>query len=141
VHLSKLKPLLICSTLSLVVGMLISGCSVVMASRQPSKKDLTVLKPGTERDRVIAELGVPVSTEKLDSGRKDIYTFIQGYTTATKVSRAVFHSAADVFTIGLWEAVGTPIEGAFDGKRISVRVIYDSKDLVQDSTTLSVSDP
>jgi hypothetical protein len=124
------------------MGLFSSGCSVVMATKQPAKKDLTVLKPGTERDRVIAELGVPVSSEKLDGGgKKEIYTFLQGYSTGVKASRAIFHGAADVFTFGIWEAVGTPIEGAFDGKKISVRVIYDAGDKVKETTTLSVSDP
>ena len=119
----------------------LGACSVYKASTQPSKKDLSVLKPGTSRDRVIAEFGAPVNTEPLDKGRKDIFTFIQGYSTGAKVSRAVFHGVADVFTAGLWEVAGTPIEGSFDGKRISVSVAYDSTDLVTKSQTLSVNDP
>ncbi len=141
-HLAKLKPLVLCTAVGLVLGLFSAGCSVVMATRQPSRKDLGVLKPGTERDRVVAELGAPVSTEKLDAGgRKEIYTFVQGYSSGVKASRAIFHGAADVFTFGIWEAVGTPIEGAFDGKKISVRVIYDADEKVKESTTLSVSDP
>jgi hypothetical protein len=128
------------SALALVV-FAVSGCSVVMATRQPSKKNLEVLKPGGDRDRVIAELGVPVSSEKIEGGKKEIYTFIQGYSSGVKASRAIFHGVADVFSFGIWEAVGTPIEGAFDGKKISVRVIYDQDDKIKETTTLSVSDP
>lgn len=112
-----------------------------MAVKQPPKKDLSVLKPGTERDLVLAELGTPVSSEKIGNDKKDIYTFVQGYSKGVKASRAVFHGAADVFTLGLWEIAGTPLEGSFDGKKISERVIYDANDKVKESTTLSVTDP
>ena len=120
---------------------LLSSCAVVMATKQPSLKDLTVFRPGTERDLVIAQVGPPLSTEKVEGGKKDIYTFVQGYSTGTKAARAVFHGAADVFTLGIWEAIGTPIEGAYNGKKITERVVYDSDDKVKESTTLSVTDP
>jgi hypothetical protein len=122
-------------------ALLFSGCSVVMATRQPTLKDLGVLKPGTERDRVVAELGTPVLTEKAPGGKKDVFTFVQGYSKGAKVSRAMFHGVADVFTIGLWEVVGTPVEASFNGKKITVRVLYDDHDIVTDSTVLSVAEP
>ena len=134
-HSQTRSSLLHLSALALAV-FAFSGCSVVMATRQPSKKNLEVLRPGTDRDRVIAEIGVPVSSEKIDGGKKEIYTFIQGYSSGVKASRAIFHGVADVFSFGIWEAVGTPIEGAFDGKKISVRVIYDLDDKVRETTTL-----
>lgn len=127
--------------ISLVMLLGTSGCAVYMATNQPRQLNLAVLKPGTERDLVIAELGAPVTSEALPEGKKEIYTFIQGYSKLAKASRALFHGAADVFTIGLWEAVGTPLESAFDGKRISVRVIFDSTGKVKESTTLSVEEP
>jgi outer membrane protein assembly factor BamE (lipoprotein component of BamABCDE complex) len=126
---------------ALVSVLLLSSCAVYMATNQPPKRNLAVLKPGTDRDVVIAELGAPVMSEKTDVGRKDIYTFVQGYSKLTKAGRALFHGTADLFTIGLWEAVGTPVEGAFDGKRISVRVLFDDHEKVISSTTLSVEDP
>jgi hypothetical protein len=120
----------------------LTGCSVVMAVKQPTKKNLEVLKPGTERDLVIAELGKPVLTEDIPGGgKKDVFTFVQGYTKGAKASRAVFHGVADLFTAGLWEAVGTPIEASFDGKKITVRVIYGPAELVKESTVLSITDP
>ena len=112
-----------------------------MATNQPSKKNLIVLKPGTERDLVIAELGAPITSDATAEGKKDIYTFTQGYGKLNKASRAIFHGAADLFTACIWEAVGTPLEGSFDGKRISVRVLFDKNDKVMESTTLSIGDP
>jgi hypothetical protein len=120
----------------------LTGCSVVMAVKQPPKKNLEVLKPGTERDLVIAELGKPVLTEDIPGGgKKDVFTFVQGYTKGAKASRAVFHGVADLFTVGLWEVVGTPIEASFDGKKITIRVIYGPGNLVKESKVLSIADP
>ena len=127
--------------IALAASLLFSGCAVYMATNQPPKRNLAVLKPGTERDLVIAELGAPVSTETADDGKKEIYTFVQGYSKLTKASRALFHGTADLFTIGLWEAVGTPVEGAFDGQRISVRVLFDRDGKVKESKTLSIEAP
>lgn len=124
-----------------IAALLLSSCSVYMATNQPPKRNLAVLRPGTERDLVIAELGAPVTSEKTSDGSKDIYTFIQGYSKLTKAGRALFHGTADLFTIGLWEAVGTPVEGAFDGKRISVRVTFDRDGKVKEAKTLSVENP
>lgn len=113
-----------------------SGCSVVMAAKQPDKKDVSVLKPGTPRDYVIAELGNPISSEMRDGDRVEIYSFTQGYHTATKAGRALFHGAADVFTFGIWEAVGTPSEAVFNGSEISVRVTYDKNNEVKQAVAL-----
>lgn len=127
--------------LTLIITAMISGCAVYMATNQPRKRNLAVLKPGTHRDLVIAEFGAPVTSEKTETGRKEIYTFVQGYSKMAKAGRALFHGTADLFTIGLWEAVGTPIEGAFDGKTISVRVDFDKDECVRESKTLSIESP
>lgn len=119
----------------------LTGCSVYRASHQPTLKDMSVLTPGTSRDRVIAEFGAPVDSEPYGDGKKDVYTFVQGYSETAKTGRAFFHGAADILTIGLWEVVGTPLEAAFDGKKISVSVIYDKKERVKQSKTLSITNP
>jgi hypothetical protein len=133
----QLKNIFIASLLSIPL----IGCSVHRAANQPSAKDTSVMSQGVHRDHLIAEFGAPISSEQLEDGRKDIYSFIQGYSKGNKAGRAFFHGAADLLTIGLWEIVGTPVEGTFDGKRMNVRVIYDENDLVKSSEVLSVSDP
>ncbi len=107
------------------------GCSVYMAANQPNKRDLTVLKEGIPRAHVISELGAPATTEKESGKRTDIFTFIQGYHKGSKGTRAVFHLVADVFTLGLWEIVGTPMESYFDGRRVTATVVYDVNDNVE----------
>lgn len=106
------------------VALFVSGCAAHRAANQPTRKDTSVLEPGTARDRVIAALGKPVSSEKYEGGKNEIYTFIQGYSKTARTGRAFFHGAADILTIGLWEIVGSPVEDAYTGKLISVRVIF-----------------
>ena len=110
-----------------------SGCSVVMAVRQPDKKNLKSLVVGTPRDNVLAEFGTPTATETNENGNKvDIFQFRQGYSSDTKAARALIHGAADFLTLGLWEVVGTPTEAVFSGKNMAVKVIYDADNKVKE---------
>lgn len=127
-----------------VMALLVPGlvaCSVHRAANQPPKKDLSLVKAGIPRDLVIAELGGPIASEETPEGRKEIYQFIQGYSAGNRTGRAVFHGAADLFTLGLWEIVGTPIEGNYNGKKMTMRIIYDEHDNVKSAETIAVSDP
>ncbi len=108
-----------------------SGCSVVMATKQPGYKDLSVLDSGHRRADVVAELGTPLLTEEKDGKKVDIFAFTQGYSKGNKVGRAVFHGVADVFSFGLWEVVGTPTEAIANGKEMKVEVTYDQDDKVE----------
>jgi hypothetical protein len=113
-----------------------AGCSVVMAAHQPSRKDVALFSPGMPRNLVLAEVGGPVTTETKGGKRVEIYSFTQGYSKAARVSRTIGHGAADVFTFGLWEAVGTPTEAAFNGKRVVYEVTYDSTDRIENVVLL-----
>ncbi len=107
-----------------------SGCSVVMAVKQPPYKNLNVLKEGTARAHVISELGVPLATEQRDGKKVDLLVFKQGYGKGNKIGRAVFHGVADLFTLCLWEVIGTPMEMVANGRDMKAEVIYDSRDRV-----------
>ena len=120
--------------------MFIAGCSVVMAARQPSRKDFSVLSKGVDRSRVVAELGSPLSTEMKDGKRTDVFNVRQGYSTGAKTGRAIFHGVADVFTLGLWEVVGTPVETVASGTDVKVAVCYDSCDKVESIIAYSGKD-
>ena len=100
-RIPKSIPIFIASSLILGFSMMVSGCSVAMASTAPKKKDLSVLNVGTDRHRVVAELGVPVIAEVVDGKKVDTFSFIQGYSGVSKAGRAIFYGAADVLTVGL----------------------------------------
>ena len=108
----------------------LSGCSAYMAAKQPAQKNFQMLKVGTPRNLVIAEFGTPIHAETASSGKKDIYKFTQGYHGAVRAGRAVGHAVASVATLGLWEVVGTPIEGYANGTELSIEVSYDAEDRI-----------
>ena len=118
------------ATMAFIGACLITGCSAYMAANQPPPKNFAVLKQGTQRNLVIAELGTPVHTAMAPTGRKDIYKFQHGYHGAVRAGRAVAHGAASIATLGLWEVIGTPLEGYANGSQLSVEVQYDGNDQV-----------
>jgi hypothetical protein len=118
------------------VGLAASGCSVAMAAHQPSKKDVALFSPGVPRSLVLAEIGAPITTEMKAGKRVEVFAFTQGYSKATKVSRSIGHGAADVFTLGLWEVVGTPTEAAFNGSNVAYEVTYDAGDRIENVVRL-----
>lgn len=113
----------------------IAGCSVVMATQQPGRKDLSVLTKGVDRTRVIGELGTPLATEVKDGKKTDVFNVRQGYSTGAKAARAIFHGVADVFTLCLWEVVGTPFEAVASGTDVKVSVCYDTNGKVAEVIT------
>jgi len=114
------------------MAFILNGCAVMMAAKQPAKKDVNLLVKGMPRKMLLVEFGNPISSEVRDGIRYDIFSFTQGYSTGVKAGRAVFHGAADVFTLGLWEVVGTPAESIFDGQEIAYEVSYDDNDKVDE---------
>ncbi|ENW93816.1 hypothetical protein [Acinetobacter sp. NIPH 298] len=119
--------------LGLAMLLSLQGCAAVMASNQPHKKNLTVLEVGKHRNHVISELGAPVVSETLNGERKEIYTFQQGYSKAARISRTMWHTTADIATIGLWEIIGSPTEIYFNGQKLSYEVVFDAHDKVKSS--------
>ena len=114
-----------------------TGCSVYMAANQPGKKNIDLFKVGTPRSLLLAEFGLPTASEVRKDGKKyEIFAFTQGYSTGAKAGRAIFHGAADILTIGLWEAVGTPTEAAFDGTEMAYQVRYDDEDKIDEVVLL-----
>ncbi len=111
--------------------LLLTGCSMVMAARAPERKDMSVLMPGIPRSQVVATLGAPSQTRQTDQGAVDVMAFKQGYSTSSKVSRMVVHGVADLFTIGLWEIVATPLESSLQGEAVQAEVVYDQNDRVR----------
>ena len=107
-----------------------SGCSVFMAAKQPDAKNIDLLKVGTPRSMLLAEFGPPTVSETRAGKKHEIFKFVQGYSAGAKAGRAVFHGAADVFTLGLWEVVGTPTEGDFNGNEMAFEVTYDQNDRI-----------
>jgi len=121
----------VAATLIVLLGVAGSACSVAMAAKQPSKKDVGLLTPGMPRNLVLAELGQPVATDFSGGNRVEVYSFVQGYSKGARVSRTIAHGTADVLTLGLWEVAGTPTEAIFNGTRVAYEVTYDPWDRIE----------
>ncbi len=125
----------------LVMGSLIwmgSGCSVYMAATQPGEKDLAVLKEGTPRSHIIAALGAPIWSGEKEGNKVDVFRFTQGYSKGAKAGRAIFHAVADVFTLGLWEVIGTPVESVASGDEMRIEVTYDADERVKTTQVIGL---
>ena len=113
-----------------IFSIMLTSCSVFMAAKQPDKKNVDLFAIGIPRSMLLAEFGLPTVSEVRDGKKYEIYKFVQGYSAGAIVGRAVFHGAADVLTLGLWEVVGTPAEGVFSGDEMAYEVSYDSDNRV-----------
>ncbi|MRX26526.1 hypothetical protein [Kangiella sp. HZ709] len=123
----------------LIQAAIISGCSVVQATSGETKKDLSVLEVGTDRFKVVSELGSPVFTEKNEDGKTtDLFKFIQGNSAGSKAGKGFLYALAAVGTLGLSELVTSPLEGAIgEGGEMQVKVSYDENNKVDDVLVLS----
>lgn len=120
----------------LLMVLMCAGCSVYMAATQPGTKDEELFRVGTPRSLLLAEFGLPTASEVREGKKYEIYRFVQGYSAGAKAGRAVFHGAADFFTLGLWEVVGTPTEGVFDGTDMAYEVRYDEAERIDQVVVL-----
>jgi hypothetical protein len=107
---------------------LLASCSVMMAAR---KEGVSVNKVQTccTRNQILATGPCLRSSERLPTGELvEIYQF-QNEKGST--ARAFMHGLLDVSTCGLWEIVGTPIEGSEKRAYYIVRITYDRQEVVQ----------
>ena len=118
---------------AIIVLGLVSACSVGMALSGNEEPDLGAIKLGSSRGEVQMQLGSPKNSLALDDGRRtDVYEYEIG--NEPSAGRAIGHGAMDALTFGLWEVVGTPIEG-FQGQPYQATITYDRNDKVLDIHT------
>ena len=111
----------------------LSACSVGMALSGEDNPDLGAVRMGAQRGEVELHLGAPIKTVSLQDGRRaDVYEYQIG--NEPSAGRAIGHGAMDVLTLGLWEVIGTPIEGV-QGETYHATITYDRDDRVVEITT------
>jgi hypothetical protein len=95
-----------------LVTIQVLGCSAVMASKRETKKDLSVLRIGGNRDDIVAVLGAPYQTQRFEDGRvKDTYKIVENAPTKEwKTVEVAGNGILSVGTLGIWEIVGTPLQ-------------------------------
>ncbi|MCH7500389.1 MAG: hypothetical protein IH886_10325 [Nitrospinae bacterium] len=104
------------------------GCSVGMAMSGKDNPNLGMVRSGASRGEVELTLGPPVSTVTIEDGRRiDVYEYEIG--NEPSAGRAIGHGIMDILTFGLWEIIGTPIEGV-QGNKYRMQITYDRNDRV-----------
>ena len=94
--------------------------------------NIGVLEIGQKRDIVLLNLGQPAKTAAKEGMRTDVFHLERGNQPSS--GRAVGHAVMDVLTLGLWEVVGTPIEG-FSGNTFTLSIEYDADERVTSINT------
>lgn len=104
------------------------ACSPVMEANRPDPVDLSQFKAGQKRVNVESQLGKPETTLD-DNGRScDIYKlYTDGPGPYGRAGIAMGEIAVDVFTLGLSEALFTPVEAATKASRHAVLFCYDGE--------------
>jgi hypothetical protein len=116
---------------------LLSGCSVGMALSGSENPNLGAVRTGASRGEIELHLGSPIKSTLLEAGqRADVYAYEIG--NEPSAGRAAGHAAMDVLTLGIWEIVGTPIEGV-QGEKYHATIVYDENDKVVDLKTTKVA--
>ncbi len=106
----------------------IAGCSVVMAVSGKKDPNLGAFRVGSTRGEAELQLGSPIASVTTPEGnRTDIYEYELG--NEPSAGRAIGHGVMDVLTLGLWEVVGTPIEG-FTGSKHRITIVYGPDDRI-----------
>ena len=115
---------------SLVFAVFATGCSVAMSAKK-SGVSIDELSQSRTRLGVLAHDGVEiVKTHKDDSGNIIYEDYLVQKPTGS-TARAVMHGVLDVGTLGLWEVVGTPLEGHVGQKdKVGVRIYYNKDETV-----------
>ena len=105
----------------------LQGCSVGMAMSGKKQPELGAIRVGATRGEIELQLGSPVEIREEHGQRMDVYEYEIG--NEPSAGRAIGHGIMDVLTLGLWEAVGTPIEGV-QGEKKRLLITYDENDYV-----------
>ena len=111
-----------------IVAIGLQGCAANMAGQGQNGPDMNVVKRQETRDDVERMLGLPVEIIRRSDGEV-VELYIVEARTQPSAARAAGHATADLFTFGLWEFVGGPIE-AYHGRKQRVVVQYDEHDRV-----------
>ncbi|MDH5764239.1 MAG: hypothetical protein OEZ51_14810 [Nitrospinota bacterium] len=109
----------------------LSSCSVIMAMSGEEEPDLKILQAGSSREDVEKQLGEPVQSEPNGSGVRATYEYETGDPPDGR--RALAHIFLNLYTIGLYEIVGTAAElGVHSGEDNKITVTYDANGKVEE---------
>ncbi len=92
-----------------------------------SGNDISKVQSSRTRGQVLSTGAKIIASEK-DADGCLVETY-QLQKEKGSIARAIMHGVLDVSTLGVWEAVGTPIEGSMNKKEyVSFKVFYDKNE-------------
>ena len=101
------------------------SCSVYMAAKKEGVS-IDELNQCKTRSCVISKGAIPIDDKKNEYGEIVEETY-QVQKPKGSAGRAAMHGVLDVFTLGIWEAVGTPIEGSVGKKEMyPIKIYYEN---------------
>jgi len=108
-NICMFKKYLPLSIISILIISSLQGCSIGRVFGGPPPVDVDRVKVGVHRNIVISVLGPPKVTESKSQQKMDIYEFVDGHSSGSKI-RAILYIAGDILTLGLSELLFWPIE-------------------------------
>ena len=108
---------------ALICGAALSGCAANMAATGRDGPDLSVVNQEATRFNVERQLGSPDELQQQANGDW-VAVYDVEPRTKPNLARATGHGTLDLFTFGLWEVVGGPLEVAH-ARRVLVTARYD----------------
>ncbi len=106
----------------------LSSCSVVMAAKKDGT-NISKVQQCKTRNQFICLGGKIINSDRMPNG--DLIEVYQFKNERGSAARALMHGVLDVATLGIWEAVGTPIEGLDKVEYFCVKVWYDENEYVK----------
>lgn len=108
---------------------ILPSCSVAMAANK-SGTNVDKIEVCRTRGNFLNIASEVLSTNKTPEG--DIVEIYKIQQERGSAARAFMHGVLDVSTLGVWEAIGTPIEATLDKKKFySVKVTYNEDETVK----------
>lgn len=107
------------------VALALCGCSTVMEAHRPDPVDLHQFSVGEHRLNVLSQIGPPIATDMDGAESCEMYKLVtHGVGRLGKGAIIFGEAAADVYTLGLFEVLATPAEGATASTPHSVMFCY-----------------
>lgn len=102
----------------------LSSCSVIMAAKKEGV-DVSQIQACRSRGQILATGIQPIECQRIsDDEFLEVY---QVQRPRGSAARAFMHGTLDVCTLGVWEAIGTPIEACIDQKEFyCLKITYDN---------------
>lgn len=111
-----------------LIALQCTSCSVCMAARKEGTNVVKIQHCKT-RSEILAQDAQIISAERNESG--ELVETCKFKKERGSTARAAMHGVLDIATTGLWEFIGTPIEGSIQDEFFCLRIVYNDDNTVK----------